>query len=743
MTQLDNPYVGPRTFTRQESSRFFGREREANDLFSLVVSERLVLFYAQSGAGKSSLINTRLIPQLQKAGFAVLPIGRVSGELPAAIKEVGNIFTFNLMLSLDQSHSDPQRFTQLPLTDFLARLVSDDGEHYIYEAAALREPKAPYGQAQDEALREPKAPYGQAQDETEGFVEAPYVLMIDQFEEIITTHSARWPEREDFFRQLDQAMTDDPLLWVVLTFREDYLAAIEPYASLLTNKMRARFYMQRMGYESALEAVKKPAEQGGRPFASGVAESLVDNLRQIRSHNEFITTEVSTQESFSGQRSAVGGRNLGQFVEPVQLQVVCYQLWENLKARPAQEITQSDLQELGNVDRTLADFYEQALLKSQDETGTTELELRDWFEHELITKAGTRGSVYRGQELTEGIPTRTADFLVNQFLLRTESRAGGIWYELVHDRFVEPIVQANKVWRAKQPPLLQLAEAWENSGENPAKLLEGQQLQEALAAAGAGLDRFRFVKKFLEASQATHQKKEAAWQAKELTQARVLLEAQSKAARRLRWMVVALSLSILTAIVVIGLLIYTGLLRTEIVLKDALITTSLALDGQLYIAVAPDGKTINLTDTAGQKLLLSLTGHTAEVTRLNLSPDRAYLATSDQSGVTLIWDLRRGQLIKKLTGHEKAIRYVVFSHDSQWLATGGDDGTTRVWDTSTWEQRLVLKSDSGSSIVSVAFWPDDSRLVTVTNSAVYTIWMLRTGEKWVSCKVAQSGLNCQ
>jgi hypothetical protein len=52
MTQLDNPYVGPRTFTRQESDRFFGREREARELFSLVVSERLVLFYAQSGAGK-------------------------------------------------------------------------------------------------------------------------------------------------------------------------------------------------------------------------------------------------------------------------------------------------------------------------------------------------------------------------------------------------------------------------------------------------------------------------------------------------------------------------------------------------------------------------------------------------------------------------------------------------------------------------------------------------------------------
>jgi WD40 repeat protein len=131
------------------------------------------------------------------------------------------------------------------------------------------------------------------------------------------------------------------------------------------------------------------------------------------------------------------------------------------------------------------------------------------------------------------------------------------------------------------------------------------------------------------------------------------------------------------------------------------------------------------------------------VTKINLSPDRAYLATSDESGVILIWDLRRGQLIKKLTGHENAIRYVVFSHDGRWLATGGDDGTTRLWDTSAWEQHLVLDSEGGSSIISVAFWPDDSRLVTVTNNAVYTIWALQTGEKWASCKVAQSGLDCQ
>ena len=60
-----NPYIGPRTFRRDEGHVFFGRDREAADLEALVASEKLVLFYAQSGAGKSSLINARLIPSLE------------------------------------------------------------------------------------------------------------------------------------------------------------------------------------------------------------------------------------------------------------------------------------------------------------------------------------------------------------------------------------------------------------------------------------------------------------------------------------------------------------------------------------------------------------------------------------------------------------------------------------------------------------------------------------------------------
>src|SRR5512145_1382066 len=137
---IDNPYVGPRTFTRAEADLFFGREREARQLLSRVISERLVLFYAQSGAGKSSLIHTRLIPELETANFTVLPVGRVSGELPADTA-VDNIYAFNLRLSLDQGEGNPNRLAHLPLHDFLARLTqSHDGRWYYDDAALLESP---------------------------------------------------------------------------------------------------------------------------------------------------------------------------------------------------------------------------------------------------------------------------------------------------------------------------------------------------------------------------------------------------------------------------------------------------------------------------------------------------------------------------------------------------------------------------------------------------------------------------
>jgi len=63
----NNPYPGPRPFSSAEANFFVGREREAADLQDLLYAYRSVLLYAQSGAGKSSLVAAGLLSQFDQS----------------------------------------------------------------------------------------------------------------------------------------------------------------------------------------------------------------------------------------------------------------------------------------------------------------------------------------------------------------------------------------------------------------------------------------------------------------------------------------------------------------------------------------------------------------------------------------------------------------------------------------------------------------------------------------------------
>jgi Tol biopolymer transport system component len=209
------------------------------------------------------------------------------------------------------------------------------------------------------------------------------------------------------------------------------------------------------------------------------------------------------------------------------LQVVCYQLWENLAGQPGETITEQDLQASGDVDAALADFYEQALRETLARTDTTELALRRWFSEQLITEAGTRGTVFQGESETAGLPNQAVRILASQYLLRAEIRAGGTWYELAHDRFVPPIPDSNYEWRLKQP-LIQQAQKWADVGRSQDKLLEGNQLEDALATNWQALG--PLVAEYMDASQVAQEARDARMAAEQEAQRQRELEAAEKLA---------------------------------------------------------------------------------------------------------------------------------------------------------------------------------------------------------------------
>ncbi len=77
-------------------------------------------------------------------------------------------------------------------------------------------------------------------------------------------------------------------------------------------------------------------------------------------------------------------------------------------------------------------------------------------------------------------------------------------------------------------------------------------------------------------------------------------------------------------------------------------------------------------------LLRTLEGHHKDVTDLAFGPGGRLLATSDQDGRILVWDLAAGEALRTLE-QGRWVTSIAFHVDGAQMATGGYDALIRVW----------------------------------------------------------------
>jgi hypothetical protein len=359
-----NPYVGGHPFTLVDQKHFFGRERELDDLFSLVVSHRCVLLYGRSGVGKSSLVNAGLIPRLESDDFEVMPVLRLrTGDQIARSKE---------------GKDDATR------VDELEELIFD-----LKQGSSHNDRTDPH--------------------------DARF-LMIDQLENVVVHGDTA----RRFFTKIAELLEDDKGLRILFAIREEYVGSLDSLSYLLPGELRIRLRLEGLRRENALAALVGPLQLLGADIEVEVAKAIVDDL--------------------------CDGNEL---VGPTQLQIVGADLWKRLQSS-AGEISgmQVDMSRDLNTS-SLVGYYESVLGEAVRNFDVREDRLRRWFEKKLMTPVGTRSIVSRGPTSTEGIPNRVVDFLEHQHLIRGELRVGSQWYELAHDRLLEPVRQSNASRRSR------------------------------------------------------------------------------------------------------------------------------------------------------------------------------------------------------------------------------------------------------------------------------------------------------
>jgi len=405
-------YPGARPFQNTDVDRllFRGRAEETQTLFHLIRSEPVVVFFAKSGMGKTSMLNAGLSHLLrEKQYFPIfLRCNTPDRQLPDALFEDIALAAENKAVDFVPGSTETL-WTYFKTTEFWSS---------------------------DNRLLVP-------------------VLILDQFEELFIFYSKE--ARTPFLMQLAEMLkpasalaalpanpedkhlgSSPPEVKLLLTLREDYLAHLDELSPWMPSIFRDRFRLTELDLEAARAAIEEPARLENASLSTNrfvyAPEAIDDILRFLRQRR------VGEQRVETNQ------------IEPFQLQLICQHVETNLLGRTDQEqqISRAALGGEEGMKRVLRDFYDQQvrrISRGRDRRAAYRL-----CEKGLIID-GTQWRISRAEEEIKRqyrVGKPLLDRMIEARLLRAEPRLGSAYYELSHDTLVAPVLAARKRRKSRQ-----------------------------------------------------------------------------------------------------------------------------------------------------------------------------------------------------------------------------------------------------------------------------------------------------
>ena len=236
-----NPFPGSRPFVSAEDKYFFGRAGAVSELVDTLRDNRFVALVGASASGKTSLIQSGIIPALlSDIKREWIPVSIRPGAQP--------------MLSLIRGFQQvfPQKISDFEVNSFLSSTQSI-GE-FITE---------------------------------KNLGNYHYYLVVDQFEELFTgpastkkkRRNGRNPESRQFIENLVAALEDkETQIYVMLSIRSDFLDVCTSYRLLTDQINKSKYILPQMNREALSEAITEPIHQSGASVAPGFEKYLLDDV---------------------------------------------------------------------------------------------------------------------------------------------------------------------------------------------------------------------------------------------------------------------------------------------------------------------------------------------------------------------------------------------------------------------------------------------------------------------------------
>lgn len=400
--QLKSRYPGIRAFEKNERHVFFGRRLEAKKLYNLVKAKPLVVLFAKSGIGKSSLINAGLEPILEKDYFYVVKI-RLQTTAISSIEMVKN----ELKPYLNEAKLKKHAKGEPGLWEYLRACEFKKGEDPVTPVLVF--------------------------DQFEEFFEHDKNDQDELNNELADMVSNRLPERiRESLRSIPfRDRTKEQLAWhapipvkFVFAIRSDRMSRMDEMSEKIPSILHNRFHLKPLNIASAREAIIEPAALEGSDFDTAPFT--------------YAEPALNTMLGYL--------KNKKEEIESFQLQLLCRNIEKTVQKKKTDNVvvTENDFGGATGIKSILNNYYEQEV----SELETTEQPLARKFIEEGLIVAGRRVGISEGvEEKSFGINPDLLSKLLASRLIRAENTHLGRSYELSHDTLVAPILQSYEIRR--------------------------------------------------------------------------------------------------------------------------------------------------------------------------------------------------------------------------------------------------------------------------------------------------------
>ncbi len=395
-------YRGPDSFRDDETDSliFFGRDEEVVEVLNRLLSSKLLVLYAKSGLGKTSLLQAGLFPKLRELNY-----------LPIRLR-------FNL---------------GKPLLEELNNAV----------AKTCQDQQIAYSPGQGESYWE----FFNTAVFSKGDSFLTPVLILDQFEEVFTLRDEAY--RQQLAQQLghlvsgqvpeavrerircgdkpDYAATP-PDIRLLISLREDSVGALQELVGFIPGILSQRFRLTQLDRVRAEKAIVNPA-------------NLNAPERFIAAAFDYPPETVAAILDYLQDKHGN--------IEPFQLQLLCQHIELKVIANQAgaEQTISVDLQTyLGGkdgMDAVIKGFYQNAI--AQLPNWLTRRKVRTLCETGLLNSEGRRESLSKGQvKQRYRVNEKALLQLVESKVLRREERLDSYAYELSHDSLALAVFKSRK-----------------------------------------------------------------------------------------------------------------------------------------------------------------------------------------------------------------------------------------------------------------------------------------------------------